>query len=230
MAPTTSITRADAARLILVPALMTLGVTVLRLTGELEHWSPRFFTGGVGGPGGIVGITWLAPVFGIYFALRLGKAGESPKSLLRLCGFAALGALLMMNFALIARLVFHEEPGFRPRLIFGFVLMAVSGLVALPAWPKLWKILLAYGLAARIPVIVVMFLAFQGHWGTHYDATPPDYPSGMALVPTWVWLGLVPQLTVWIGFTLVSGMLFGSVAEGIRRLMSRKKALPQPAM
>ena len=38
-------------RLILVPAIITLVVTLLRLTGELRGWSPRLFSPEAGGGG-----------------------------------------------------------------------------------------------------------------------------------------------------------------------------------
>ena len=41
------------------------------------------------------------------------------------------------------------------------------------ARPALCKLLIAYGLGARIPVVIIMFFALRGHWGTHYDR-----PSG----------------------------------------------------
>jgi hypothetical protein len=41
----------------------------------------------------------------------------------------------------------------------------------------------AYGLAARIPVVVVMFLAMAGNWGTHYDYVGAPEPFQMALWP-----------------------------------------------
>ncbi len=31
-------------RLIWIPAIISLGVTLLRLTGELRHWSERWFS------------------------------------------------------------------------------------------------------------------------------------------------------------------------------------------
>ena len=52
-------------RLICVPALITLGVTLLRLIGELQNWSPRLFNREAGGGGALVGIAWLVPIFGI---------------------------------------------------------------------------------------------------------------------------------------------------------------------
>ena len=57
-------------------------------------------------------------------------------------------------------------------------IFAVASLVALfiamRGWPALGRVLVAYGLAARIPVIIVMLVAMLGNWGTHYDAAPPD--------------------------------------------------------
>src|SRR5258708_20890207 len=67
-------------QLILVPALITLGITLLRLTGELLEWSPAFFNRTGGGFLSIVGIVWLVPVFGVYFAVPLGRPGHSPDS------------------------------------------------------------------------------------------------------------------------------------------------------
>lgn len=59
--------------LILVPALISLGVTILRLVGELKNWSPLLFNPEAGGGGALVGIAWLVPIFGIYFGLKLAK-------------------------------------------------------------------------------------------------------------------------------------------------------------
>src|SRR5262245_8840621 len=65
-------------RIIRVPALITLGVTLLRLIGELNSWSTAFFNREAGGGGAIVGIAWLVPIFGIYFAVKLSKSGAAP--------------------------------------------------------------------------------------------------------------------------------------------------------
>ena len=53
----------------------------LRLVGELQHWSSTLFNRAGGGGGAIVGISWLPLLFGIYFALRLVKAGEEVRAL-----------------------------------------------------------------------------------------------------------------------------------------------------
>src|SRR5512134_1525146 len=85
-------------RLILVPALVTLAVTVLRLAGELTNGSPTFFSRAVGGGAAVVGIIWLVPVFGILFARRLAREGSlAPVG--RSAGFAALGLLVFVVLA-----------------------------------------------------------------------------------------------------------------------------------
>ena len=56
-------------RLVLVPAILTLAVTLLRVAGELLQWSPKLFNRDAGGGGALVGIVLLIPIFGMYFAL-----------------------------------------------------------------------------------------------------------------------------------------------------------------
>jgi hypothetical protein len=46
--------------------------------------------------------------------------------------------------------------------------------IARRGWPAFWRVLLAYGLAARIPVLVVMFLAIFLGWDTHYTKPRPS--------------------------------------------------------
>ena len=75
-------------RLIMIPALISLAMTLLRLAGELGHWSEKWFSTETGGttPHGVswlFGITWLAAPFGVYFALKLVKAQERPASAAR---------------------------------------------------------------------------------------------------------------------------------------------------
>jgi hypothetical protein len=70
----------------------------------------------------------------------------------------------------------------------------------------------AYGLAARIPVVVVMFLAMLGNWGTHYDYVGMPAPFQMPFWPGFFWLAFFPQLIFWVSFTIVLGVLSGSIA------------------
>jgi hypothetical protein len=108
------------------------------------------------------------------------------------------------------------------------VIVAVSlvGLViAMNGWKELGKTLVLYGLAARIPVALVMLVAIFRNWGTHYDVVPPNFPE-MEPLAKWFWIGVLPQLTIWIAFTVIVGMLFGGIAAAV---LSRRAAQPVTA-
>jgi hypothetical protein len=101
MAETNPGERLSTPKLILVPGLITLVITVLRLVGELQHWSKLFFNPLAGGGGAIVGISWLPLVLGPYFAVKLIGVGQGPKSTGKAIGFAALGLAVMVLGGLI---------------------------------------------------------------------------------------------------------------------------------
>jgi hypothetical protein len=158
----------DYGKLILIPALITLAITLLRLSGEFMDLPSWLASKKAMGPGALIGISWLPPIFGIYFSLKL------------------IGA-----------------PG--------------------KHWWNLFKTLLLYGLAARIPVIIIMGLAIYGNWGTHYDAFVGRL-SAAAPVVKFLWGGVMTQLVWWVMiWTVGSGMLTGLVTSLIR---SRRK-VPQ---
>ena len=94
------------------------------------------------------------------------------------------------------------------------VLSIVGAAVAYRGWPGLGRVLFAYGLAARIPVVLVMLAAILGNWGTHYDVAPPDFPA-MGTIAKWLLIGLLPQLTIWMWFTIVAGAIFGAIAAAV---------------
>jgi hypothetical protein len=224
-------TRADSFihRLVLFPALVTLAVTLLRLTGELRHWSARWFSPETGGitPQGVswvVGITWLAAIFGIYFALKLVAAGHGPRSLGKAAVFAGLGVVTLLGYGPVAARVHSTfNVTFPQILIVIWLFWAVAGALQYFGWPDLFKALLHYGYSARVPVAVVMFFAMLGSWGTHYDyvGMPPQF--SMSPVPRYLWLALFPQLVAWVGFTIVSGTVTGILTAGILRLSQSHK-------
>jgi hypothetical protein len=79
---------------------------------------------------------------------------------------------------------------------------------------------LAYAFAARIPVLIVMYYAMAGNggagWGTHYDAVNPM----LAHMPFWrkyINAAILPQMTLWIGWTVIFGAIFGSILAAIAR-------------
>lgn len=200
-------------RLVAVPAAITLAVTLLRLTGELLHWSPALFSPAAGGGGALVGIAWLVPVFGCYFAYRLARGGERPASLGRGFGLAILALAIVPVSGVLA-----TSLGMDPESVSMLLVFVVASLVAIPiamrGWPELGRTLLVYAFAARVPVAVVMLLAIFGSWGTHYDVAPPNFPE-MGPLAKWAWIGLLPQLTIWIAYTVVLGALFGLVTAAV---------------
>jgi len=200
-------------KLILVPAVITLAVTLLRLLGERMHWSTTLFNPAPGGGGAIVGIAWLVPVFGVYFALKLAAAGEPPSGSGPAIGYPLLGLALLPAAGFAATKLGAPPNGFA--LFAVFVVFSILGaLVAFRGWPVLGRTLLAYGLAARIPVAVIMLFAILGNWGTHYDVAPPGFPE-TGPISKWLLIGVLPQLTIWIWFTMAVGALFGGIARAL---------------
>ena len=199
-------------QLILVPSIITLVVTLLRLVGELQHWPTSLFNREPGGMGSIIGITWLAFIFGAYFAVKLARTGEDVPKAGRVIGFALLGAVIFAG-GLFA---------FELNAVVGVVLIAAGGAVPFLGWRKLAKVLLAYGYAARIPVAILMYFAMRGNWGTHYDAFPPGFPQDTPFWTKYIRFAAVPQLVSWITFTLIMGSLFGGIALALAR--RRKQA------
>jgi hypothetical protein len=200
--------------LILIPSVITLAITLLRLVGELQNWSPSLFGKAAGGGGTLVGISWLIPVFGFYFGWRLARLGFKAKNPGKVAGFAILA------IAVIFALAFGAQ-ALQLRFMWTLVIFCVASLAAVffvfPTWPAFSRTVLAYAFAARIPVVIVMLIAILGNWGTHYDVAPPNAPEvdSMAPLVKWLWIGLLPQMTVWIFTTLVGGAVFGAIASAI---------------
>jgi hypothetical protein len=212
-------------QMILVPALITLAVTLLRLAGELLHWSPALFNREPGGPGALVGIVWLIPVFGIYFALRLARAGEGPPGVARTIGWAALAFALNTAALIVSVKLFPASP------VTQLAIFTIGSWIAIAlawrGWPALWRVLLAYGFAARVPVLVVMFLAIFLQWDTHYAKPRPDFPP-MGPWGLFFWTALLPQMSIWIYLTIVGGMIFGALAVAVRRAVRGDAGRPAP--
>src|SRR5208282_1960894 len=148
-------------RMVLVPALITLGVTLLRLAGELRGWPSPWFDKS----SGIVGITWLLPpIFGFYFAWKLWREGERIVRVERALLLGLLGVAL--NELVVATVFEHAHISIYSALVSLWTVAVISLGLQYLAWPALCKALIAYGLGARIPVVVIMFFALRGHWGT----------------------------------------------------------------
>jgi hypothetical protein len=221
------LTRPSTLKLIFVPTLISLAMTLLRLCGELQHWSEKWFSTDTGGitPSGmswVFGITWLAFPFGIYFAWRLASAGEGPSHLAKPISCAVLG--LVIAWGGLRFIPPRIGIGFPRILIVIWLIMVVAAFIQLRGWPSLFKTLLAYGIASRGVVVVVMFAAMRGNWGTHYDyvGMPPQFQLGF-----WrgfFWLAFFPQLVFWVGFTILIGSVGGLFGAAPAR---RLKPAPQ---
>ena len=201
-------------QLVLVPAVITLGVTLLRLVGELQDWSPALFSKAPGGGGSPVGISWLVLVFGAWFGWKLGKAGQGLGAIGRALGLAILAFAIVPALGLAANALGMSQQSMSTFAV--YVVGSIVGLVVgLRAWPALGRTLLAYAFAARVPVVLVMLAAILGNWGTHYDVPPsPEFPA-MGPLAKWLAIGVLPQMTIWIWFTVAVGSLVGIVAGTI---------------
>ena len=201
--------------LITIPALITLGITILRLVGELEHWPKPWFNAAAGGGGAIVGISWLPIIFGPYFALKLAGAGEGPSSAGKGLGFAVLGLVVLFLGGWVAEASFAHHPALA---VVGLLVMLVSAFIPGIGWRSLGNTLLAYAFAARIPVLLVMLVAMLGNggqgWGTHYDVAPAGFPA-QSLGAKFLHLAVFPQMTSWIGWTVVLGSIIGGIVVAV---------------
>ncbi len=207
--------KASVWQLILWPALITLGITILRLLGELRGWPHPWFNASAGGGGALVGISWLPVIFGPYFAWKLASAGQGPASAGKAIG-AALGGLAPIVLGAILSIPKPNHPAPLGLFLVGSLIMLVGAFIPCWGWRQLGNTLLAYALAARIPVLIVMLIAMNGNggqgWGTHYDVMPPFMASvQMGVLQKWFTIGVVPQLTFWIAWTVILGSLLGSI-------------------
>jgi hypothetical protein len=222
-----------ALRLIVVPAVITLAVTLVRLTGELRHWPAKWFSPETGGivPSGvswIFGITWLAAIFGFYFAIRLIRFGQGPRSMARAVLFAVLGIVIFLGFQPVVQILSATLGiGFPQYLVLVWFFWALAGFLQYFGWPELFKTLAVYAYAARIPVAIIMLFAMLGNWGTHYDYVGLQIPlTGIA---RYLWLAFFPQLVGWVAFTLTLGTVAGVLALlGSRLFGSSLKEKPHP--
>ncbi len=206
------------ASLITIPALITLGITVLRLVGELQHWPKPWFNASAGGGGAVIGISWLPLIFGPYFALKLAGAGDRPSSVGKSIGLAFVGlAVMVVGVFLMGVVMAMHHPSLA---VIGYLVTLVSAFIPGIGWRSLGKCLVAYAFAARIPVVIVMYLAMSANggqgWGTHYDAAPSNMQF-QSFGTRFLYTGVYPQLGFWIGWTVVAGAIVGTIACALAR-------------
>ncbi len=108
--------------------------------------------------------------------------------------------------------------------VLAFVLTLVAALIARTGWGSLGSTLIAYAFAARIPVLIVMYFAMRGGWGTHYDAVEARFVAA-PLGTKFFYEAFLPQMMLWIGYTVVVGSLFGEIVA----VIFARKPVVQPA-
>lgn len=207
-------------QLIKGPALIAIAVTIVRLFGELSGGSSAFFGREAGGQASIVGIVWLIPIFGVYFAIKLVRGAHAPERAGRVIGFALLGLVVAVAI-IVPVFAFTGDPAAGISLGAAIVQqlgVAVASLVAIlilrKAWPAFFRTILGYAFASRVPVVVVTGIALAGNLATHYNAAPPGYPE-MGFLGKFIMLAVIPQMTFWIMVTVVFGTLFGGIAAAL---------------
>jgi hypothetical protein len=198
---------------ILIASAITLLVTLTRLYMELYVWvekdSPQK---GPGGGMAWLGIAWLVIPFGFWFGRRLAAAGRRPSSNGRALGLAFVGLALF-----IGTMMYVGNPNStftvdELKTMFGYVSIGapVITLLVLWAWPSCWLALLLYGILARVPVIVIQYVALDRNWDTHYAKVHPKMPKDMSIADKGYAL-MMAQATLWIPFTILVGGLFAVV-------------------
>lgn len=202
--------------IVLVPAILTLLVSVARLVGELMDWPDIL----VSRDGGLLGVTWLVPIFGFWFGMRACALGSRPNAAAAFAiALLGIGVAIGGVFAFLAMdLMFlptDDNPGeFRGGVFFAIAVFAGT-LVSLMGWLRAGLLLALYAVLARVPVIVITWIVYQAGWqGTHFLAAPPGRPADAPPVTADVlfYSNATAQLVVWIPFTIMIGMVFASIA------------------
>ena len=167
--------------MVMLPAIITLVVTILRLFGELQGWDSSLFNPDAGGGQAPIGIFFLIPIFGFWFGLKHARAGNRPGHLGKAAMLYVLSAAAFMGifFGLMQLDLVMDPSSETPEKLKGVPYMlgtfGVAALISLIAWPKLTITLMVYGILARIPVLVITYLDVSNGWDTHYGELPPSF-------------------------------------------------------
>ncbi|HLU39352.1 MAG TPA: hypothetical protein VK081_08190 [Planctomycetota bacterium] len=210
-------------RPVLIAGIVTLAVTLVRLWGELRGLDARWFSTAPGGAGSVVGITWLMFVFGFWFGARLARGGAAPRSRARALVLHLIAIAILVATVAGVRAVSGADSstleGLKDLLLFSIPGAVVAALVACFAWPRLWLANFSYALLARIPVVVVTYVACHRQWGTHYEKLGPHDLAVADPMEKAFWLS-VPQLALWPVLNVLAGGLCGTVAALVFRRRS----------
>ncbi|MBI5853475.1 MAG: hypothetical protein HZB39_20895 [Planctomycetes bacterium] len=204
-------------RLVLVPSLVTLAVSVARVACELAG-IVNARSGGAASP---LGITWLVVVFGAWFGWRLAREGEAPGR--RFAWAWSLVAVILLVAMVGVRLggLDPEDRSESAYVVLRQQVLVVTGVAVVLAflqvrvWSRLAVVLFVYGIGARLTVAAIAIAAKLGGQDTHYTKFGPagiERDLGDTIKSV-----LLSQLGFWVGFTVVVGSLAGNVAAAIVR-------------
>jgi hypothetical protein len=210
--------RPISSRVFLVILLLTYAMTVARLVLELSGTGPAA-SRGAGGGGFWLGISWLPPLVGALFAMRLCAAGSGPRRPLRVVAFSIAALAIAIGLAVFnfQRAKAGEQTLMVTFLIGGALWLAIAAVLA-RSWPALAKPLFVYGLLARLGVVVVTVICVAEGWDTHYTRFgASELPYVPASDQETILLATVPQLGLWIGITVIAGMLGGGIVAVVKR-------------
>lgn len=200
--------------LLLLAALLTLVVTVVRLVGELNAWDANWFDSTAGSPLCPFGIAWLVPVFGFLFGRRLARSGSGAKFVPGF--FVPMFAWLALVFGLGYVATQHEGDQMRDGFTYLFVVGPILSLLALFVWPRAFVVCLAYGLLARLPVAMAQYLDVHNGWQTHYGRVYEGLGIGAA--DERLWFLTQAQACIWLPLTVLLGCGFAAIgAATVRR-------------
>lgn len=187
--------------LVLIAAIVTLVLTVVRLLGERNQWDLRWFGNEAGGGFSPFGIVWLVPVFGFLFGRRLAAAGNRPPFVSSF--FVPMFGLSVMVGALAYANGSMSGQALRDAMQYAVYGGPVVAVLALFAWPRAFFANLGYGLLARIPVVVVTWLDVTNSWDTHYGKVHASLPPMVA--DDRLQLLVMFQAGLWLPFTVLAG-------------------------
>ena len=209
--PMTAAPRRSIFLAILVAAGIALAVNVVRFHGEKSHWAPAIFNTEVGGGWSPLSITWLVLVFGFWFGRTMALNGHRPTSIGRALLLHLLGVGLCVG-AFAATFGLVDE--WRTRGIVCSAATVACGTLAFVAWKRAYLVNLAAGVLARIPVIVIQYLAIEGAMDVHFAKAWPGSPPEDAM-----FLLTLEQLVVFpLGYSVLVGGFFALLgAATVRR-------------
>lgn len=214
------------------PGVITLAITLLRLLAELQNWDAALASDRGGGDLALIGISWFMFPVGAWMGWKLARAGDPPTQPGRaLATHAIFAVAAVLWFGLMAALLVEGEDVSTAFPDIVFINGAAYTVLAIVLWrlsPQICRVMFAYGVLARVPVIVITCIAVPMQWGTHYERIGPGdgLPGYSDLAAV---LGLsYAQALLWVPITMLFGGLVASVVTYV--MARRATTAPSPSI